>query len=295
MEELAEMVDFDVAIHAEEKQTSWVAKLGHAPIVKGGPQPLKRHNGSHWVENLARQAPDNAVSVPCSKQYRYGHSTIRFIKEVFPDLFGKLECPEKFQETFVIPYIFADLKECGDWVFDASEEVLRSNTVFTSCLAVIAVEMVLAHSRGCSRGSCQILVMWCLTRPLSQLMSFVDAFCVDACREVHRCWQIPEPAEGYVQAYSYSFWTQSDRMQFKAGQNAHSSDADVSLWFLVRRQKGDLGLRGEQTFQAFLFEQMSRAKLRQHVFMEDLMAEEVGWGGDFLEELLVGDGPGLDW
>ena len=57
-------------------------------------------------------------------------------------------------------------------------------------------------------------------------------------------------------------------------QNAHGSDANVVLWFLVRRQRDDWGLCGEQNYSEFLFEAMTRAKLRQHVSLEDLREEE---------------------
>ena len=71
-------------------------------------------------------------------------------------------------------------------------------------------------------------------------------------------------------AYDLGLWRKAGRMQVKAAQNAHGSNAEVSLWFLVRRRKLDAGYRGEQTYNAYLFEQCTRASLRQHVFCEDL-------------------------
>ena len=243
--------------------------------MKSRVQPLSRHNGADWVEALAKQVPGNADVVPGYFQYRYGNETIKFIQHVFPEQFPHLQCPVNFRETAICPYIFANLCEFEDWEFADSQEVRRSSTLFSYCLYVVALEMVLAYSRGCPEGRCQILVMWCLKTPLHELLSFLDAFVGDACGHVHTLWGIAEPPEGSALAYSLTAWMQSGRFQCKAAQNAHGSDVDVSLWFLVRRQKLDAGLRGEQTHSAFVFEQSTRATLRQHIFVEDLRSEEV--------------------
>jgi hypothetical protein len=165
--------------------------------------------------------------------------------------------------------------EYGDWKFAASNEVRRSFTLFSVGLFVIAVEMVLAHSRGCAEGVCQVLVMWCLKTPLHEFLFFLDAMVAHACWHIHNVWGLEQPQQGYELVYSLTAWMQSGRFQFKSGQNAHGSNVEVSLWFLVRRQEADQGLRGEQTYSAYVFEQSTRATLRQHVFLEDLRAEEV--------------------
>ena len=101
-------------------------------------------------------------------------------------------------------------------------------------------------------------------------MAFLERFIIDTCWIVHNEWGIEAPFRGYPVAYDLGSWLQDGRMRVKAAQNAHGSNAEVSLWFLVRRRRLDAGYRGEQTYNAYLFEQCTRASLRQHVFCEDL-------------------------
>ena len=108
-----------------------------------------------------------------------------------------------------------------------------------------------------------MLVVWCLKTPLTQLMDILGASVVDACRKVHKLWGIREPRDGYADTYDLSTWMMDQRFQAKAGQNAHGSESEIALWFLCRRRKVDWGWRGQQTYSAYLFEQCSRATLRQ--------------------------------
>ena len=149
-------------------------------------------------------------------------------------------------------------------------EVRRSRTLFRCVLFVLGIEMVFAHARARPHDKCQILIMWCLKTPLEELLAFLETHIVNACWTVHSEWGIEAPSQGYSLAYELGSWLQEGRVQCKAAQNAHGSNAEVSLWFLVRRNRQDAGYRGEQTFGAYLFEQCTRASLRQHIFCEDL-------------------------
>ena len=271
------MVDFDMALLAGDCNQFDATK--GAKNSNRSPQPLKRHSASHWCRQLSRDTPDNIDSVGSSFQYRYGQHTINYLKAVFPDLLSGLECPRNFRKTFLLPYLFSNLIKDNDWTFAENSEVLRSSAMFTCALAVIGIEMVLGYMRGNPAGACQILIMWCLLCPLTELMSFIDAFCVDVCRSVHEIFNIPQPTEGYEGAYNYSSWIHTRRLQFKAAQNAQGSDADIAMWFIARRRRNDKGLRGEQTLGPFILEMGSRAKIRQHGFFEDLREEEVAPNG----------------
>lgn len=265
---------------SEQRQTSVVSRMGMRAPEKSA-QPLNRHSASDWVQSLSQQCPANADSTDGNFQYRYGHDTIRFIKYVFPGEFDSLACPDSFRNTLVLPYFFKEAKHADLWTYSESSEVLtnpevlRHPHIFAHALTITAAEMVLAEARGPRSGCCQILIMWCLRQPLHMLLSFLDAFLVDACRKFYELWGLEDPPKTYALTYSLPMWMQTSRFQAKAAQNAHGSNTEIALWFLVRRRQNDFGLRGEQTQSAFLFEQCSRATLRQHVFVEDLRSEEM--------------------
>ena len=271
------MVDFDMALLAGDCNQFDATK--GAKNSNRSPQPLKRHSAAHWCRRLSQDTPENIDSVGSSFQYRYGQHTINYLKAVFPDILSDLACPRNFRQTFLLPYLFSNLIKDNDWTFAENSEVLRSSAMFTCALAVIGIEMVLGYMRGCPAGACQILIMWCLLCPLTELMSFIDAFCVEVCKSVHEIFNIPQPTEGYEGAYNYSSWIHTRRLQFKAAQNAQGSDADIAMWFIARRRRNDKGLRGEQTLGPFINEMGSRAKIRQHGFFEDLREEEVAPNG----------------
>jgi hypothetical protein len=239
-----------------------------------GPDPLNRHNGLSWAETLSKDFPQNAESLSSLSQFRYGRDTVNLIKAVFAPELSALECPSTFRRTPVIPWIFDDLAKTDEWEYAGRGEVLRSRRMFARALEVLAIEVVLAESRGVGQERCQVVVMWALHNPLDQLEALVDAGLRDACAKVHETWKIPTPAEGCGAAYNYESLKHTKRLQFKATSNAHGTNAEVAIWFLVRRKKGDRGLRGLQTTSGVLFEAMTRAKFRQHVFVEDLRESE---------------------
>ena len=243
--------------------------------------PLDSNNASDCVEALAKQSV-RVASISSSTQYRYAGDTIDFIQYVFPGRVPDLECPLESMQTFVVPHVFKLDDTSESWVFRSREldsgdgpvEILRHRLLFAQVLAVVAVEMVLADARGFRAGKCQLLIMWCLKTPLELLVAFLKESIVEACWSVHQQWGLAEPCNGYCLTYDLSLWISTQRFQYRTGQNAHGSASDVVLWFLVRRFDADWGLRGEQTFAPFVFEQCSRATLRQHLFLEDLRAEE---------------------
>ena len=243
--------------------------------------PLDSDRSSDWVEALARQSV-RVASISSSTQYRYAGDTIDFIQYVFPGRVPDLECPLESMQTFVVPHVFKLDDTSESWVFrsresdsgDGSAEILRHRLLFAQVLAVVAVEMVLAHARGFRAGKCQLLIMWCLKTPLELLVAYLKESIVEACWYVHQQWGLAEPCNGYCLSYDLSLWISTRRFQYSTGQNGYGSASDVVLWFLVRRFDSDWGLRGEQTFAPFVFEQCSRATLRQHLFLEDLRAEE---------------------
>jgi len=284
----AQVINFPAVIMAgdqnqfltEHKQTPPVSRLDeHVMQTFGnkGPQPLNRHNAAEWVENVSKWIPANATSISGFFQYRYGGDTLECLKYVFHDQLEALSCPASFHNTMILPYFFKQGFGADAWTYSrkTSAEILRSRPIFANCLAIVASEMVLAEARGCPSGTCQVLLMWCLKAPLNQLLMFLDAYITHACRELHYLLGIAEPRGGYTRTYALLTWINTQRFQAKAGQNAHGSHSEVALWFLCKRRREDRGWRGEQTYRAYLFEQSSRATLRQHVFIEDLSSEEV--------------------
>ena len=255
----------------EQRQTKAAPALGCGGVQRRS-QPLNRDNAGDWMDDLAKRCPLSATSVPGAFQYRYGGDTVEMLKTLFPEECRSLSCPPDQPNTLVVPHFFADLHE--DWQYcqpmAEDSEVRRSRTLFRCVLFVLCIEMVLAHARHRPPDKCQILIMWCLKTPLEELLAFLEMHIVNVCWFVHREWGIDAPAQGYSLAYELGSWLQEGRLQCKAAQNAHGSNAEVSLWFLVRRRRLDAGYRGEQTFGAFLFEQCTRASLRQHIFCEDL-------------------------
>ena len=243
--------------------------------------PLDRSNAGEWVEELAKRSA-SVVSISSDTQYRYGGETIDFIQYVFPHRFVDLQCPLPATQTFVVPHVFQLADTTESWVFRAGPSdradgglvIRRHRLVFAQVLAVVAMEMVLAQSRGFRDGKCQLLIMWCLKFPLEELVTFLRGFVVDACWRVHHLLGLGEPSTGYVATYDLSLWISLRRFQYKSAQNAHGSTSEVVLWFLVRRLNVDRGLRGDQTHAAYIFEQCSRATLRQHLFLEDLRHQE---------------------
>ena len=234
-----------------------------------GPQPLQRHNAGQWADGVAKHAPSNVDASSSLHQYRFGPTGIAFVKYVFPE-HQALSCPVGQPDTMVIPWFFGDLRWYGDWVYHNWDEVLRSRFAFAGALGILAVELVLAYLRGVGKEPCQILILWGLLKPLKQFQDYVAQNFKGVCEEVHGAWDLPEPLEGCSGAYNFYAWLASERITFKYTQNAHGTDAEVVLWFLVRRKFNDHGLLGEQTFNAYLFEAMTRAKLRLHVLGEHL-------------------------
>ena len=280
MEEIAAVLSgFDLCVLGgdrnqfvvEQRQTKAAPALGSGGSRRRS-QPLNRDNAGDWIDDLAKRCPLSATSVLGTFQYRYGGDTVEMLKSLFPEECGSLSCPRAQPNTLVVPHLFADLHE--DWQYcqpmAEDSEVRRSRTLFRCVLFVLGIEMVLAHSRARPHDKCQILIMWCLKTPLEELLAFLETHIVNACWTVHSEWGIEAPSQGYSLAYELGSWLQEGRVQCKAAQNAHGSNAEVSLWFLVRRRRLDAGYRGEQTQGAYLFEQCTRASLRQHIFCEDL-------------------------
>ena len=138
--------------------------------------PLDSDNAGDWVEALAKQSL-RVASISSSTQYRFAGDTIDFIQCVLPGRFPDLECPLESMQTLVVPHEFKLDDTSESWVCrsresdagDGPAEILRHRLLFAQVLAVVAVEMVLAHARGFRAGKCQLLIMWCL-KPLLELL-----------------------------------------------------------------------------------------------------------------------------
>ena len=231
------------------------------------------------VEVLGETPPYLSVSsISSSTQYRYAGDSICFIQYVFPDRFVDLECPVPDRQTFVVPHVFKLADTTEGWVYRAGPSdrvdgglvIRRHRLVFAQVLAVVAVEMVLAQSRRFRDGKCQLLIMWCLKIPLEELVTFLRASVVDACWQVHELLGQVDSGCDYAATYDLELWISLGRFQYKCAQNAHGTTSEVVFWFLVRPHDVDWGLRGDQTDAAYIFEQCTRATLRQHLFLEDL-------------------------
>ena len=175
----------------------------------------------------------------------------------------------------VIPFLVADLKHHGDWYYHGWEEVLCSRFLFASALALLGVEAVLARSRGLGKNRCQLLVLWGLLKPLQQFRAYVAESFTDCCKRIHEEWGLEEPPDGYEETYCFDSWVKSGRIEVAATQHAHGTNSEVVLWFVARRRWKDRGIKGEQCYNAFLFEALTRAKMRIHVLLEDLRHEEI--------------------
>ena len=82
------------------------------------------------------------------------------------------------------------------------------------------------------------------------------------------------PAEGFVSAYSFDAWKADNRIQFKAVESAHGINGEVTFNFTTRRRYSDTGVEGAQLDEAYIFEGIGRALLRQHILIEDLSQSE---------------------
>ena len=102
-----------------------------------------------------------------------------------------------------------------------------------------------------------ILVMWSLLVPLEVLEDFLTASLPQQCAIVHEAWQIKEPEEGCEVAYDVDAWKDKPWLQFKAIQNAHSSNREVTMWFVARTSPQDDGLKGDQLVKEDMFEALS--------------------------------------
>ena len=91
-----------------------------------------------------------------------------------------------------------------------------------------------------------------------------------ACKQVHICYKLPPPMDGYESMYNYDAWVDSGKLAFKATQKTHGSTAETAIWFLMRWQKRDYGLKCEQIQREFIFEALAHPSQRMHVFLEDL-------------------------
>ena len=154
---------------------------------------------------------------------------------------------------------------------DTGGELLRTRTVFETALAVLCMEMVLSAARGQSPGRCSILVMWHLLRPLHNFQAFVEAAAESHCWDICREWGVQAPF--HADAFNAQAWLADGRMCFKAVQDAHGTTADVSFFFLLKRRSSDRGWRGDQAEHPYVLQALSRAVLRQHLFIEDLHDE----------------------
>ena len=149
-----------------------------------------------------------------------------------------------------------------------------SKCLFGVALGVLAMEMVLAYARPSHSCCCRVLVMWALLTPLDHFEDFIHENLVPACQKVHEEWGIREPSETCAMAYDFDEWKNQEHLQLKATQNARGSNGEVILDFISRRRLLDKVIEGDGVQDAYLFEGLSRAHLRHHVFVEDLRANE---------------------
>ena len=93
--------------------------------------------------------------------------------------------------------------------------------------------------------------MWSLLTPLDSLEDFIEENCVEACARIHTEWQLARPPEGFESAYSLDAWKADNRIQFKAVENAHGTNGEVTFNFITRTRKSDAGIMGAQLDEAY--------------------------------------------
>ena len=237
--------------------------------------PLLWHRSGKWAESVSAKTMALDFS-ECWEQRRYGLPTVAFIRLVLPKL-NRITCPHDQASTFVIPCIFANLYWWWDWRFEQTStrfEIERSRFIFSVALVLICMEMILAHSRAAQVCSCRILVLWSLLTPLEMLEAFVADQALHICTRIHQEWHIPMPPESCEKAYDFEEWKAAGRIMFKATENAHGSNGEVVFNFITRRRKNDSVVEGAQLDDSFMFEGLSRAQMRNHLFVEDLSENE---------------------
>ena len=197
---------------------------------------LSWHKASAWASQLAGKSDDVAIKVGW-QQHRFGPSCVRLVRAVFPQ-YAALDCGANQPNTAVVPCIFADLDKGNDWTYAPPKcaarpqqiEVQRSRCMFSAALHVVAVEMVLAHGRGLGARRCQLLIMWSLHSPLDQFAAFLRKYVADACQCVHDFWGLPQLDSDWEKTYSFDIWIEDGRLQIKATQDAHGTDADIVVF-----------------------------------------------------------------
>ena len=174
------------------------------------------------------------------EQHRYGDSSVRLVRAVFPQ-YEKLDCGAQQRNSPVVPCIFADVDKHHDWTYALPRrssvpeqvEVHRSRCMFSAALHVVAVEMVLAHGRGLGARRCQLLIMWSLHSPLDPFAAFLRKYVAETCQRVHEFWGLPMPDSDWERTYSLDIWIEDGRLQIKATQDAHGTDADIGVVLLA--------------------------------------------------------------
>jgi hypothetical protein len=97
---------------------------------------------------------------------------------------------------------------------------------------------------------------------LEAFEEFVQASALQTCIRIHAEWKLPETSTTYEIAYDAGAWKDGGRLQFRATSNAHESNGEVTLNFIMRRQAGDSVICCAQLEESVMFEGINWAHLR---------------------------------
>ena len=123
--------------------------------------------------------------------------------------------------------------------------------------------MFLAHElilKLTEEHSTEILILWTLKQPWTQLEAFLSYAIPIQCRKLHELLQISPPAEGFG-VYKRPVL---ELLTFKASQGAHGACVDVTFVCTTTTTDNEerRGWHGDGTKPRILYEQLTRAKKR---------------------------------
>ena len=197
-----------------------------------------------------------------NETWRFGREPVDILQHLWPDKFEKMTCADPTKNTPAIPIIFNQL---DNWQYDKNI-VQRSETLFSMVLVIIAIELVVAHSRSTPSS---ITLLWPLRQPLDALANFLEYWVGTMCEFVHLQFGIPFPVEPcWVCAYYNDAYKKT--VDHHGTQNVNGVTRTVVLSYIVRRNKWDQSWQGEVLEPYVHVQSFTRATDRHYVFIEDL-------------------------
>ena len=198
-----------------------------------------------------------------NETWRFGLEPVQILQHLWLEKFEKMTCADRTKNTPAIPIIFNKLDQ--DWKY-ANEKVERSQTLFSMVLVIIAIELVVAHSRNTPSS---ITLLWVLRQPLDALANFLEYWVGIMCEVVHMKFNIPFTGERGMVCATYANLYKKI-VDHHGTQNVNGVTRTVVLSFIVRRNVLDQSWQGEVLEPYVHVQSFTRATERHYVCIEDL-------------------------